>query len=384
MLYIGYYNDEAHDNEKRNCALSARNKMEYIFKILSRKQKVTVVSASTFSGTDNFSGRKEKVNNNLTITYFPAYCWRGGKLRKLLTLVKSRCNLFWWMLKNCGFHETVIVYHSLDCMWLVKSIRRLKRIHLIIEVEEIYSDVTCDKKRRAKELNYFKLADGYIFSTESLHKVVNIENKPYLVINGVYSTEPQIEEKPFDEKKHVVYSGTLDANKGGAKFAVESALYLNHNYHIHILGFGTEQQVENINNFIKDIQRKTKAQITYDGVLTGKDFSSFLQKCSIGLSTQNPDGIYNSTSFPSKILTYMANGLKVVSSNVSVVKESVVGDMVTYYDENTPRAIANVIMEADNIEIDTRARLKQLDREFAISLEHLIDSVENGKRRDLK
>ena len=40
-------------------------------------------------------------------------------------------------------------------------------------------------------------------------------------------------------------------------------------------------------------------------------------------------------SFPSKIITYMANGLRVVSANIRSVKSSLVGEYLTYYDNNT-------------------------------------------------
>lgn len=63
-------------------------------------------------------------------------------------------------------------------------------------------------------------------------------------------------------------------------------------------------------------------------------------------------------SFPSKIITYMANGLRVVSANIRSVKSSLVGEYLTYYDNNTPEDIAKAIMtinkEAGGIDIDTK------------------------------
>ncbi len=61
------------------------------------------------------------------------------------------------------------------------------------------------------------------------------------------------------------------------------------------------------------IAAKTKCKITYDGAFYVKKYYEFLQKCHIGLSTQNPYEPFNNSSFPSKVLVYMANGLRVVS-----------------------------------------------------------------------
>ena len=48
----------------------------------------------------------------------------------------------------------------------------------------------------------------------------------------------------------------------------------------------------------------------------------FIQKCQIGLCTQNIDAAFNTTSFPSKILSYMSNGLEVVGVNIAAIKNS--------------------------------------------------------------
>ena len=54
----------------------------------------------------------------------------------------------------------------------------------------------------------------------------------------------------------------------------------------------------------------------------------------------------------------MANGLRVVSANIRSVKSSLVGEYLTYYDNNTPEDIAKAIMkinkEAGGIDIDTK------------------------------
>ena len=102
-------------------------------------------------------------------------------------------------------------------------------------------------------------------------------------------------------------------------------------------------------------QKSQKAKITYDGLLSGEEYIKFIQSCDIGLSTQNPNGKYNDTSFPSKILSYMANGLRVVSVRIPVVEESGIGKCVCYYDEQTPENIAKAIKSIDfSEEYDSR------------------------------
>ena len=93
----------------------------------------------------------------------------------------------------------------------------------------------------------------------------------------------------------------------------------------------------------------------------------------MGLSTQNPDAEYNDTSFPSKVLTYMANGLQVVSANVSVVKASKINDFISYYNSTTGAEIAEAIRNnKDKVSYDSRKMLTLLDENFVNDISHLI------------
>ena len=177
-----------------------------------------------------------------------------------------------------------------------------------------------------------------------------------------------------DGKIHCVYAGTLDPRKGGAAAAAASALFLNGNYHIHILGFGNEKEKKEMYDIIDDISKKTEARITYDGLLSGDEFTSFIQSCDIGFSTQNPDAAFNSTSFPSKILTYMVNGLRVVSIRIPAIEKSAVGKFMYYYDEQTPENIANAVKSIDLADgYDSRKELERLSCEFTDKLSLIID-----------
>lgn len=232
------------------------------------------------------------------------------------------------------------------------------------------------KKTSQKEYEFFKIADGFIFPTELLSEKVNTEKKPEVIIYGTYHIEKELPKLFSDGKIHCVYAGTLDPRKGGAA-AVEAALFLNGDYHIHILGFGNEKEKAEMLNIIDDISKKTEAKITYDGLLSGDEFTSFIQSCDIGFSTQSPDAAFNSTSFPSKILTYMVNGLRVVSIRIPAIEKSAVGKFMYYYDEQTPENIAKAIKSIDfSEEYDSRKAIGMLDKAFICDLKTMLKGVE--------
>ena len=372
IFYISYYSSPS-DAEKRNAVLSAVNKMDYICESLEKNEcEVEIVSASQALEKKFCKGRKEKITGRTTLKLFSSL----PNLNKIVSLVNRiymKAQMFFYMLKNTKRDSTVIVYHSLGYMSLVKMLKKIKGFKLIVEAEEIYGDVIGNPKTVKKEYSFFKIADSFIFPTELLSERVNTEKKPEAIIYGTYHISKKMPKLFTDGKIHCVYAGTLDPRKGGAA-AAASALFLNGNYHIHILGFGNEKEKKKMLDIIDDISKKTEARITYDGLLSGDEFTSFIQSCDIGFSTQNPDAAFNSTSFPSKILTYMVNGLRVVSIRIPAIEKSAVGKFMYYYDEQTPENIANAVKSIDLADgYDSRKELERLSCEFTDKLSLIID-----------
>ena len=379
IFYMAYYNS-TNSSERRNAVLSSVNKMNYICEALENNGYNTeIVSASGATEKKFCKSKKVKLTDKTTIKLFSSLP-RLNRIVSVINRVILKTKLFLYMIKNTNKDSIVMVYHSLGYMSLVKRLKKLKGFKLIIEAEEIYGDVIGDEKTSQKEYEFFKIADAFIFPTELLSEKVNTVKKPEVIIYGTYHIEKEMPKLFSDGKIHCAYAGTLDPRKGGAIASAESALFLNENYHIHILGFGNEKEKAEMLNTIDSISKKSKAKITYDGLLSGEEYIKFIQSCDIGLSTQNPNGKYNDTSFPSKILSYMANGLRVVSVRIPVVEESGIGKCVYYYDEQTPENIAKAIKSIDfSEEYDSRKTIGVLDKAFICDLKTMLKGLENFK-----
>lgn len=369
IKYIGYF-DVQNSDVSRKYVVSASNKMEYIAQAINHAGydvEIVSTSASTESKFRWFSAEVKQQNSQLKVRYFATF---GGSARILraLRIIWHTLNLFFFLVRNTRRNEPIIVYHSLGYYNAILWAKRIRHFRMILEVEEIYQDVKHYSKCVCKwEYAMFRAADAYIFSTELLDEKLNGQHKPSTVIYGNYRIEQQSAKKLDDGKIHVVYAGTLDPDKGGALAAIDAARYLPMNYAIHIIGFGTPGQIQDLRRCIAEIQSdaRVKTEITYDGLLKGKDYIEFLQKCQIGLSTQNPDALFNSTSYPSKILSYLANGLQVVSADIKVVKRSAIGSEITYYAKQEPRFIAAAIQSVDlDVTHDRRQVVADLSDHF--------------------
>ena len=104
-----------------------------------------------------------------------------------------------------------------------------------------------------------------------------------------------------------------------------------------------------------------------------EEYLKFIQKCQIGLCTQNIDAAFNTTSFPSKILSYMSNGLEVVGVNIAAIKNSKVGQYIQFYNVPDENAILNINLNNKTNNVDV---VKELDKEFKEDLKDMLVKYE--------
>lgn len=364
IKYIGFY-DLPDSKRKRVSHLAATNKMDYICDaIINAGFAVHLVSPSWTVKEGAFKWLPQEtrqLKGHKKITFCPNFV-TSNKITRNLKIVFSLVWLFFWLLLNTRKGEKLLMYHvqwlSLPVIWAKKLIG----FHLVLEVEEIYGDVSAIHTYFNKlEKDIIKVADDYLLSTDLLVEKISVD-KPYTVIYGSYSVYPQLDTPPDDGKIHLLYAGIVDTHKAGAFNAVNAARYLSDKYVLHIIGFGA---INLLRKEIEEVNTLKGCRVVYDGLISGEEYIRYCQRCHIGLSTQNVEGEYLESSFPSKILSYLGMGLNVVSGKIECVIQSAVGGMVNYYTENSyiaiSLAIKNTTIEnsATNLEV-----IKELNKKF--------------------
>lgn len=378
IKYIGFYDHQRYVDENRNFVLSATNKMNYIAKsIVKCGYNVDIISPSWSENQKGlYKKRRELLMENIYLQVGSTFGTKNFIMRKI-KVIWSLMWLFFYLCFYVDKEEEIIVYHSMMLIYPVMLAKRIKGFKMILEVEEIYQDVSVFSKNMNKmEYNMFNIADKYIFSTELLNGKINIKNKPYEVIYGSYDIENiNYNEKFNDNKIHIVYAGIIDKVKGGAFVASKLAAYLSEKFYIHIIGFGNMEDINELERYIYEINKKSDCRISYDGILKGTDYIKFLRKCDIGLSTQIPEKKYINTSFPSKILSYLSNNLRVISMRIPCVEKSKIGKLLYYYDKQDPIFISNII---ENLKVEdsynSMQEIKKLDIEFCLKIKKLLES----------
>ncbi|MCA1320222.1 hypothetical protein LC085_09920 [Bacillus tianshenii] len=348
--------------DNRYYAVSVKNKVEYLIEKLNEMDyRLEIVSCAPSKNTFGFlPRRKEDFNGNVLINT-PTFCFPtrlGQKIQKLLIYIW----LFFYLVFNTNRNEDIIVYHQYNP--IIKLAQKIKKFNIILEVEEIYSDLTGNKTKRKKEMQYIKNASKYIVASEKINNLIGNLNKPYCIFNGRYDVFKKTNSAFNDGKIHIVYAGSIYYNLV-AFTSVEIAKYLSDKYVIHIIGWGLDKDINLLKTRIAEINKTAKCRVEYNGMLSGNRLSEFLQSCHIGISPQRTDEEFANACFPSKLSLYLSNGLRVVASYSRAVEESILGSLIDFSPSSDPIEFAKEIQSLNlNDKYDSMKMIKNLDARF--------------------
>ncbi len=373
IIYVCEYSNEKVKERNLSFSPAGITKMEYMIKLLSSfDEKLIVYSTSrTLSKTKKYKKFQYTEKN---IDYiFRSTKARKNKIGRRLEFISAKRKLFNFLMR-LRKEDVVFVYHENYYLKTINLAHKIKKFNLVYEVEELYHvAANSSQKLIDNEIKYIKQADKYVLSTELLNDYVNRENKPNVIIHGSYNLENiTIKNIKEDEKIHLVYAGTLERVKEGAYNSINLAKYLDQNYVIHILGFGSEKEVAIIVDLIEQSNNVNSCRVVFEGVKTGEEYFNFLQKCQIGLSLQNPKDSFNFTSFPSKILVYLQNNLRVVSYKLPVLEKSLLSKYLLLCDYDNKNVATNIKNIKFNAEYDFPQIIEDLDKKAKVEIEQLI------------
>jgi glycosyltransferase involved in cell wall biosynthesis len=376
VKYIGFYDSSHFLEERRNYNLAATNKMDYIASsIVKAGYNVHFISPSwSANGKGWYKKRTTDIGDGIRLTVGPTFGARNWLTRKL-RIGWSWLWLFLYLVLNTNRGEKVIAYHALMMDFPLLCAKFVKRFELILEVEEEYCVVIKQPSFfEWLEKKIIKCADYHILSTDLMAEAYAYMNKRNIVIYGNYAIHDVKKRGIRKDAVLIVYAGIIDSVKAGAFNAIKVAKYLDSRYRIHIIGFGNADDIQHLTEKIGESNIINACKIKYDGKKEGKDYINYLSQFDIGLSTQVASGEYLKFSFPSKILSYMGVGLRVVTSRIDCVERSKISDFMVYYDEDEPMAIAKAIMAINcDTPSNARERLLELDKQFVLDIKALLE-----------
>lgn len=271
------------------------------------------------------------------------------------TRAVKQIRLWWWLsrtlMKGTERGEEILVYHSMKLVIPIHILQIIGRVRILLNVGEFFQTLYPMKRwKQVLEKRYIKSAGRYIFVTRLLvDQVKALRKEPfeYVLLYGPYEREPVIgnqEEK--SEITRLLYVGKISADKGIDR-TLALAKYLDGNYEIRILGYCETYDEEKLKTSIELSNESNLCKIIFDGLKYGDAYKEYVQNCHLGLVLQDMDASYNDNSFPSKILSFLANGLEVIAPNIPTIGTSPLGDALYLYENENPSNIANLIKSID-------------------------------------
>lgn len=347
IWYFGNYEAEKEGCSERFCSLAAVNKMDYIISTAEKLgYQVNIVSSAVKKSPLHFfeSQKKEAVSEKVLIIYAPSMK-RNNKLIRYFHNILVNVWVFNKLMFLVKKKDPVVVYNRVAYSFPVRLVKKLRKLNVILEIEEINSKVWPLKKRQViAENKLLKSAGEKVLIVSDVLKEY-LENKEGIVVYGNYI-------KCFPEKTYnkntqsiqMIYSGTIDKHKGSAFVALDVLEKLPDHYTLNITG---PIDKENKDEFLKIVERinsgPNKKKCIYHGILPKKEFDDLLYQCDIALNLQQ-EGEFGSFVFPSKILNYLCHGLNVVTTPGESIVRSKLNDILTISESYSEESIIDSIL----------------------------------------
>ncbi len=368
VFYASYY---ATKDSNRFKNYAGEDKVDYICNALNSIGESVLVLSSSKTNAKHFAKReKQHLFGTTDLLYFSSLP-KKGMVFHAIDVIWGYLQLFIFILLFVQQSDTVIVYHSLGYRGLWSFLRKLKKFKYILEVEELYQSFkAANSSYKKHEKKVFRHPDAFLFSNQILADEINKDKKPAVIVNGIYKSNHR---KTGICIKRVVYAGSLEAQKG-VDYIIPVAEYLPPDYEIHIIGFGSASDIQRV----KDKIDCSSGNISYDGVFKGEAYIHFLQTCGIGLCIQDENDVFNKYEYPSKVFSYLSNGLQVVANDLIQLRQSEVFPYLHISKSKSAPDIAEAIINCSQCFLDTTDVMEKLDHCFKQNLKLILRGSEEN------
>lgn len=208
--------------------------------------------------------------------------------------------------------------------------------------------------------------DGYVFLTHQMNELINQNQKPYIVVEGMV----QVDDYFFEDKKGksypkvVMYAGTLHEKFGIWKL-VEAFIASNlQDCELWIYGNG---------DIVKKIEKisEENSNIKYKGNASKSHIFEMERKATLLVNPRPSTEEFTKYSFPSKTLEYMVSGTPLLTTRLSGIPKDY--DRYLYYFTEE-----SVIEMAEMLKIVMFKSKKELDDFGSKSREFVINNKNNN------
>jgi glycosyltransferase involved in cell wall biosynthesis len=174
--------------------------------------------------------------------------------------------------------------------------------------------------RKMSQKSYRKL-DSYVFLTEAMNPVINLQKKPYIVMEGLVDSNMETVENTLEKKapgKVVMYAGGLREAYGLKNLVEGFSAFQDPDAVLWIYGAG---------DYADEIQAaaERESRICFRGMAPQGEVVEKEQEATLLINPRPADKEFTKYSFPSKNMEYMVSGTPIMTTRLPGMPEE-------YYD----------------------------------------------------
>lgn len=261
---------------------------------------------------------KKKIDKKENIKYTQVGFINLPILKQLTTAI----NIFFAFLKSTKKEKDV--YTIIDATYisvlpfilLANKFVHTKMIAIVADIYDYMANVDNSNgkanklKQRFRNKNqkrYLKM-DGFILLTEQMNEAINLNKKPYIVIEGCSdSNMGNVNNTQKNEKRVILYSGKL-SEKFGIKLLIEAFKKIKQDdVELWIYGDGEAK------DYVSE-EAKKNSKIIYKGLVSNKEVVMAQMQATLLVNPRPTEQQFTKYSFPSKNIEYMASGTPMLTT----------------------------------------------------------------------
>ena len=222
-------------------------------------------------------------------------------------------------------YDTLVVSPSLGAV-LGAKLSGKKSIAIVTDLPE-FMPIATSKNMLKINNKLMDSSDGYIFLTEQMNDRLNLNNRPYTIVEGLVDDNMKdVTHKPYSSKKKIIYAGSLQRIYGIENLCYSYIACDDHNSELHIYGDG---------DFADELRALIEKHdnIVYHGNVPNQEVVDAELGASLLVNPRPSEGEYTEYSFPSKTLEYMVSGTPVLTAKLPGIPQEYY-DYLWFFEEN--------------------------------------------------
>ncbi|WP_455785485.1 glycosyltransferase [Butyricimonas faecihominis] len=349
VLFIGYYApDKVFNSIVRNGInnMSAARQVleENLLKGISSIEDIELNAVSYIPSNKQINISKSSKIGDLEIIHFPII--KGSLLSWIRNSLK-----FYSYLKSSTKLETSVIMYAVNPVFMIplmilKPFRKYKLTTICSEVPNYrrYKKGVGSSIKKAILSFFNSKFDKYVFLTKSMSEVVNIGNKPYIVMEGIASETQYIADKE-PRKNIVMYAGGLHSDNK-VDVLIQAAIQNKNIEECVICGSGPQE------GELKKLAAGN-SKVKFLGRLSHENVLQLERQAKILVNLRDKNNILTKYSFPSKLMEYLSSGAWVISTKLDGIPEEYF-DYIEPLEQNDVRNLSDLFDKLLTLSEDSR------------------------------